>query len=90
MGYISFDREGGELLFTHLSLRAGNKSTIITSNLSFDRWNEVFHDSLMTAAMVDRLMYKAYLINMNGNSYRMKETKNWLTHHEGNTDEKKE
>ena len=89
MGYISFDREGAELLFTHLSLRAGNKSTIITSNLSFDRWNEVFHDPVMTAAMVDRLTYKAYLINMNGNSYRMKETKNWLTQHQSNTNEKK-
>jgi hypothetical protein len=43
----------------------------------------------MTAAMVDRLTYKAYLISMNGNSYRMKETKNWLAQHEGNTEEKK-
>lgn len=38
MGYISFDKEGAELLFTHLSLRAGRKSTIITTNLSFERW----------------------------------------------------
>ncbi|WP_282432330.1 ATP-binding protein, partial [Desulfotomaculum nigrificans] len=38
MGYISFDKEGSELLFTHLSLRAGRKSTIITTNLSFERW----------------------------------------------------
>ena len=38
LGYISFDRQGSELLFTNLSLRAGRKSTIITTNLSFDRW----------------------------------------------------
>ena len=44
LGYISFDKEGSELLFTHLSLRAGRKSTIITTNLSFERWNQIFLD----------------------------------------------
>lgn len=78
MGYISFDKEGAELLFTHLSLRAGQKSTIITTNLSFERWAEIFQDPVMTAAMIDRLTHQAYLVNMNGNSYRMKQTKEWL------------
>ena len=73
-GYISFDKEGAELLFSHLSLRAGIKATIITTNLSFDRWSEIFGDTVLTAAMVDRLTHKAYVINMNGNSYRTKET----------------
>lgn len=78
LGYISFDKEGSELLFTHLSLRAGRKSTIITTNLSFDRWDEIFSDPVMTAAMIDRLAHKSYIVNMNGPSYRMKETKEWL------------
>jgi DNA replication protein DnaC len=78
LGYISFDKEGSELLFTHLSLRASRKSTIITTNLSFDRWEEIFSDAVMTAAMIDRLTHKSYLLNMNGNSYRLKETKEWL------------
>lgn len=78
LGYISFDKEGSELLFTHLSLRAGRKSTIITTNLSFDRWDEIFSDPVMTAAMIDRLTHKSYIVNMNGPSYRMKETKEWL------------
>jgi DNA replication protein DnaC len=78
LGYISFDKEGSELLFTNLSLRAGKKSTIITTNLSFDRWQEIFKDPVLTAAMVDRLTHKAYIVNMNGNSYRLKETKEWL------------
>lgn len=77
-GYISFDKEASELLFTHLSLRAGRKSTIITTNLNFDRWSEIFGDPVLTAAMVDRLTHKAFLINMNGASYRVKETKQWL------------
>jgi len=78
LGYISFDKEGSELLFTHLSLRAGRKSTIITTNLSFDRWEEIFSDTVMTAAMIDRLTHKSYLLNMNGGSYRLKETREWL------------
>ena len=73
-GYISFDKQGAELLFSHLSLRAGLKSTIITTNLSFDRWNEIFGDTILTAAMVDRLTHKAHIVNMNGASYRAKET----------------
>jgi DNA replication protein DnaC len=77
-GYISFDKEGAEMLFSHLSLRAGRKSTIVTTNLSFDRWSEIFGDPVLTAAMVDRLTHKAYMINMNGKSFRAKETKKWL------------
>ncbi len=77
-GYISFDKEGAEMLFSHLSLRAGRKSTMITTNLSFDRWSEIFGDPVLTAAMVDRLTHKAHVINMNGMSYRVKETKKWI------------
>jgi len=87
LGYISFDKEGSELLFTHLSLRAGRKSTIITTNLSFDRWEEIFGDTVMTAAMIDRLTHKSYLLNMNGGSYRLKETREWLAKQEEEKDE---
>lgn len=76
-GYISFDKEGAELLFTHLSLRTGKKSTIITTNLPFDRWSEIFGDPVLTAAMVDRITHRAHIINMHGKSYRAKETKEW-------------
>lgn len=77
-GYVSFDKEGSELLFSHLSLRAGRKSTIITTNLGFERWEEIFGDPVLTAALVDRLTHKAHLINMNGESYRLKETKQMM------------
>ena len=77
-GYISFDKAGAELLFNHLSIRAGRKSTIITTNLSFDRWQEIFGDPVLTAALVDRITHKAYLVNMNGESYRLRETKELL------------
>jgi DNA replication protein DnaC len=74
-GYMACDKEGGELLFNHLSLRAGTKSTIVTTNLSFDRWGEVIKDKILVNALVDRLTHKAYLVNMNGLSYRLKETR---------------
>lgn len=77
-GYVSFDKSGAELLFNHLSLRAGRKSTIITTNLGFDRWEEIFGDPVLTAALVDRLTHKAYLVNMSGESYRIKETKKMM------------
>ncbi len=77
-GYVSFDKEGSELLFNHLSLRCGRKSTIITTNLSFDHWNEIFGDTVLTAAMVDRLTHRALMVNMTGGSYRVKETKQMM------------
>lgn len=77
-GYVSCDKEAGELLFNHLSLRAGKKSIIITTNLAFNRWNEIIADKVLVAAMVDRLTHKAILINMTGESFRMKETKKLL------------
>ena len=72
---VSCDKEAGELLFNHLSLMAEDRSTIITTNLAFDRWGEIIRDKVLVAAMVDRLTHNAHLINMNGQSYRLKETK---------------
>lgn len=74
-GYVSLDKEGGEQLFNHLSLRAGKKATITTTNLPFVRWNEIIQDKALCAALVDRLCHKAYLVNMSGASYRVMETK---------------
>lgn len=74
LGYISFDRESADLLFTVLSLRASQKSTIITSNLTFERWDEIFGDAAITSAIVDRLTYKAYLIDTESDFYRLRET----------------
>ena len=73
-GYVSCDKEGGELLFNHLSLRAGKKTTLITTNLAFNRWNEIIKDKVLVTALVDRITYKACLVDMGGTSYRLKET----------------
>lgn len=60
--------------FEHPSLRAGGKSTIVTTNLAFNRWDEIIQDKVLVSAMVDRITHRAYLINMTGKSYRLKET----------------
>ena len=79
LGYISFDKPGAEMLFNHISLRTGIKSTIITSNKSFEKWHEIFGmDTVLTAALLERLTHKSFLVNMNGKSYRMKETKSMM------------
>ncbi len=78
-GYVSCNKEAGELLFNHLSLRAGKKSIIITTNLAFNRWNEIIADKVLVTAMVDRLTHLAMMINMTGDSFRMKETKKLIS-----------
>ena len=78
LGYISFDKDGSELLFNLLSNRAESKSVIITTNLTFDKWPSLFGDTIMTTAMVDRLTNKANIIQILGDSYRIKQTKEWL------------
>ena len=70
--------EGGEQLFNHLSLRAGKRATITTTNLPFTRWEEIIKDKALCPALVDRLCHKAFLINMSGASYRVKETQKML------------
>lgn len=81
LGYCSFDKERGEILFNLLSSRNEKKATIITSNLTFDRWNEIFNDSVLAGAMIDRMAYKSHLINMTGDSYRIMATKEWNEKH---------
>lgn len=78
MGYVGFDKEGAELLFNMISLRSGARATIITTNLPFTRWEEIMKDKVLCSALVDRLCHKALLVNMTGQSYRVRETQNML------------
>ena len=77
-GYVSCDKEGAELLFNHLSLRAETRSTITTANLAFSRWNEISPDKVLVNTLVDRLTHKARIINMTGTSYRLKQTQQMI------------
>ena len=84
LGYCSFDKERGEILFNLLSNRNEKGSMIITSNLTLERWNEIFNDHVLTGAMIDRLAYKSHLIDMSGESYRILATKKWNERNNGN------
>ncbi|MDF9824461.1 DNA replication protein DnaC [Breznakia sp. PF5-3] len=78
LGYVSFDKDGSEMLFNLLSNRNDKGSIIITTNLAFDRWEETFKDPVLTGAIIDRLAYKSHVIDMRGESYRIKKTQDWL------------
>ena len=78
LGYVSFDRQGNEILFNLLSNRNETGSMIVTTNLAFEKWEEVFRDTNLTGSLVDRLTHKAHIQNMNEPSYRLKETRQLL------------
>jgi len=76
LGYVPFSREGAELLFQVLAERHERGSVIMTSNLGFGDWTQVFGDGNLTAALLDRLTHNAHIINCNWESYRLRESKN--------------
>lgn len=79
LGYISFDKEGCEILFNLLSNRNDKGPIIITTNLTFDRWEEIFKDTMLTGAIVDRLAHKAHILDMSRDvSFRLEETLDWM------------
>ena len=57
---------------------AQKNCTMMLTNLTFNKWQDIFNAPILTAAMVDRLTCRAHVINIIGDSYRMRETKEWL------------
>ena len=79
LGYVSFDKFGCEMLFNLLSSRNDKGSIIITTNLTFDRWEEVFNDPTLTGAMIDRLAHKAHILDISRErGGRFEETIAWI------------
>jgi DNA replication protein DnaC len=74
LGYVPFTRTGAELLFQFCASRYERGSMIITTNLEFDKWTEVFGNESLTAALLDRLTHRAHILLMNGESYRFRES----------------
>src|SRR5437867_6637012 len=73
VGYIPFDGEAANLFFQLISARYERASVIVTSNKPFGRWGEVFGDATVAAAMIDRLVHHAEVVNLKGDSYRLKD-----------------
>ena len=75
LGYVPLSQTGAELLFEVFSQRYERGSTIVTSNLPFDEWTGVFASERLTGALLDRLTHHVHILEMNGDSYRLKQSK---------------
>ncbi|MCY0874930.1 MAG: IS21-like element helper ATPase IstB [Firmicutes bacterium] len=74
LGYVPFTKMGAELLFQFFSARHERGSIIVTSNLDFGDWTQLFGDEKLTAALLDRLTHHAHILLMNGESYRFRQS----------------
>jgi DNA replication protein DnaC len=79
LGFVPLSKTGAELLFEVISQRYERGSIIITSNLPFDEWTEVFRAERLTGAILDRLTHHVNILEMNGESYRLRQSKNSKT-----------
>jgi DNA replication protein DnaC len=79
LGYVSMDKNACEVLFNLISSRNERGSIIVNSNLTFDRWEEVFKDPTLTGALIDRLAHKAHVLDISRDKGgRFEETIAWL------------
>ncbi len=72
VGYIPFEQDAANLFFQLVSSRYEHASLILTSNLPFAKWADVFSDQVVAAAMIDRIVHHADVITLKGSSYRLK------------------
>ncbi len=75
LGYVPLSPSGAEMLFEVFSQRYERGSTIVTSNLPFDEWTSVFGSDRLTGALLDRLTHHVHILEMNGDSYRLAQSK---------------
>ena len=87
IGYLPISRTGAMLFFQLMGRRYERASTVLTSNKGFEEWGEVFGDDVMAAALVDRLLHHCHIVNIRGNSYRMRHHADlWLPNHRNDGD----
>ena len=75
LGFVPLSKTGAELLFEIFSQRYERASVLVTSNLPFDEWTEVFGSERLTGALLDRLTHHVHILEMNGDSYRLKQSR---------------
>ena len=79
VGYIPFDPQAANLMFALVSSRYERASMIVTSNKPFSRWGEIFGDDMAAAAMIDRLVHHAEILNLKGDRTGSR-TRTWALH----------
>jgi DNA replication protein DnaC len=72
IGYLPISKTGAMLFFQLIAKRYERASTVLTSNKSFEEWGEIFGDEAMAAALIDRLVHHCHIVNIRGNSFRMR------------------
>jgi len=75
LGYVQQSREEMEVLFTFLAERYERRSVLVSSNLVFSKWDQIFKDPMTTMAAVDRLVHHAVILEFNGESMRVPQEK---------------
>jgi DNA replication protein DnaC len=75
LGFVPLSKTGAELLFEVFSQRYEQGSILVTSNLPFDEWTEVFGSERLTGALLDRLTHHVHILEMNGESYRLRQSR---------------
>ena len=75
LGFVPLSKTGAELLFEVFSQRYERGSILVTSNLPFDEWTEVFGSERLTGALLDRLTHHVHILEMNGESYRLNQSR---------------
>ena len=75
LGFVPLSKTGAELLFEVFSQRYERGSTMVTTNLPFDEWTEVFGSERLTGALLDRLTHHVHIQEMNGESYRLRQSR---------------
>jgi len=84
IGYLPVSQTGAVLFFQLMSRRYEHASTVMTSNKGFEEWGEVLGDEVMAAALIDRILHHCHIVNIRGNSYRMRQhTELWQALREG-------
>jgi DNA replication protein DnaC len=86
VGYIPFDHDAANLFFQLIASRYEQGSVMVTSNLPFGRWGEVFGDEIVAAAMIDRLVHHAEVLTLSGDSYRTRARRELLAKDRGHRD----
>jgi DNA replication protein DnaC len=75
LGYVPFSKAGAELLFEVIGQAYEHHSLMVTTNLAFEEWTEMFGSERLTAALLDRLTHRCHILEANGESYRLRQAR---------------